>query len=212
VKRARRILIGAITVAASVGGTAWAITATSGGHHAAVARPSATVSAPRPVATSPSPIAPATTTAASTSPAPTPSGVDFSKPESVAAAYVRAAQSLDWHWNSAAGYLPQIKPLSTPTHWTKDLEPLATAPSGAEWLELKAGHVLWTVTPTYVHIIEAAPHGATYCIMRVAFTVLLSGDAEHGRPGGTPENSLINLAMQKVGNRWLVDQTLNGGD
>jgi len=207
-RKIRRRLIAAVASVAACGAAIGWAAVSSSSHNKRQAPPTRTVTASVP--------APASTSAVSSPPpsapaAAAPAGVDFSQPESVAAAYVRAEQSLDWHWDTAAGYLPLVQPLSTPEHWAKDLAPLADAPSGATWAEIKAGHGMWTVTTDSVGILPRS-QGPTGCAVRVGYSILMTGDAEHARPGGVTEKNITNVHMKLVDGRWLVASMSSYGD
>ncbi|SOD71659.1 hypothetical protein SAMN05892883_1148 [Jatrophihabitans sp. GAS493] len=168
------------------------------------------VTSPAP-ANTPAPTPVATPVATVTGTPSAPRGVNFGDPTAVAAAYVTHAQSLDWHWNGAAGYLPAIRPLSTPLHWAHDLAPMINAPSGATWEEAKADHVTWAVTVSDSFVNPEAPRTAASCWVRVVYDVLLTADDQHGRPGGVPEIGYLNVALQHMNGRWLVAQTSTDG-
>lgn len=206
----RRLIAAVVSIAACGAAIGWAAVSSSS-HNGRQATPTRTVTASVPApASTPGPSV-SSPPASSAPAAAAPAGVDFSQPESVAAAYVRAEQSLDWHWTTAAGYLPLVQPLSTPEHWAKDLAPLADAPSGATWDEIKAGHGMWTVTPTYVGILPRS-QGPTGCAVRIGYSILMTGDAEHARPGGVTEKNITNVHMSLVDGRWLVASMSSYGD
>jgi hypothetical protein len=132
-------------------------------------------------------------------------------PEAVAAAYVTAAHSLDWHWTSAAGYLPKIKPLVTADYWAAKLEPLAAAPSGQSWLAFKSAHGLQTVTVAESSIAIGAPRTATGCVVRVTYSRTISGDPTVPQGEGSTAQGVENVVMLLVAGHWLVSNTSTDG-
>jgi len=203
-RRALRIagVIAAVLVVA--GGAIWVLArGHDGNHRADSASGPAVVTATLP--TRGSSTRPASSSlATSTAPKVAPAGVDNRRPESVAAAYVTHAQSLDWHWAGPDGYLPAVKPLVTPAYWNTTLAPMKSYTAGGQWYELKAGHVLWTITVTDARVIAEAPRTPASCIVRVVYNQLEQGDASHGRTGGVPFIGYANVSMHKVNGRWLV--------
>jgi hypothetical protein len=202
----------ALSVAAAVGWLAFG--RGQGGSHQpaqrAAGRAPTTAATTSPMRASASTVSSSAVSSPSTPLSPT-AKVNYSDPAAVASAYVVATKSLDWHWSTAAGYLPAVKALSTPAHWKTDLAPLAGYDSGATFYDLKAGHVRWAPTVNYAGRIAAAPHDSGHCFVRVVVDILLTGDADHGRPGGATETAFENVQMEKVGGRWLVAGTSTSG-
>ncbi len=211
-KRARWGLTAAAVVLAGTI-TTLAITAHHHRHTQTHSQQPATSSPSQPVA-SPLVSTSASSTPASpsaTRPAQPTRAIDYSNPAAVATAYVTAAYSLDYHWHNAAGYLPTIRPLSTTRHWAVDLAPLATAPSGQDFLDFQAKHGRWVVTVKGTQVPPGSPTSPTLTVLKVIYDQAVTGD-DNPHSDGTPFVGSTNVILLKQGGRWLVDQvTENGG-
>jgi hypothetical protein len=131
------------------------------------------------------------------------SRVNYARPESVAAAFLALARSLDWRWESPAGYLPRVRALSTPEYWSASLAPLAKANAGQSWLDFKNAHGVQIADVISAKLAPGAPRASSACVIRVEYRRTVSGDGDLAASGGNTSGA-ENLIMKRVGTRWLV--------